>query len=370
MNTGAMLALMLQAHNAAALLAQLPPALTPESDLHLTLAFLGQAESVAPLQEKILAALQPVVASATPITGLISGLGRFNIGDQHPLYASFDSPALPAFRQQLINSLTAIIPVDQQHGFTPHITLSYLQSDAPTPDLQLPPLSLSFNTLTLAIGDQRINVPFAQPRLLTSIKALDDWTLDVLGVPFSGPIFGRDLDGQRFTPDTKLHLDRFNPLVLYYHAFDENGQPQGEPEEIGQIISHEQRPDGWWFKILLDQANDYAHRVWDAAQKNLARASSGTAEHLMRIADNGEILNWPMVELSLLDAVEGRQPVNAYAVAVPAVKAHYHKANRPLPIPLRVGLAGRPVKVALDSAPKPIRSLIPQPKPIKLENLS
>lgn len=201
-----------------------------------------------------------------------------------------------------------------------------------------------------------------------TIKAVGDWVLDVLGVPFGGPVQGRDLHGECFTPSTKLHLDKFSPLVLYYHAFDPAGLPQGEPVEIGEIIAHEQRPDGWWFKVLLDRTQAYAQRVWNAAQKNLARASSGSAEHLIRTNADGTIKNWPMVELSLFEIGDGKQPANGYAIAVPALKAHYAKAARLLPIPLRVSssaLAGRP---ASDDALRPTRVVFPKPIPIQLEN--
>ena len=43
----------------------------------------------------------------------------------------------------------------------------------------------------------------------------------VLGVPFGGPIVGRDLDGEAFTPETDIWLkvgDKVN--LTYYHGFD------------------------------------------------------------------------------------------------------------------------------------------------------
>jgi len=90
---------------------------------------------------------------------------------------------------------------------------------------------------------------------------------------------------------------------------------------IGEIKSRETRDDGEWFKVLLDKSNVYAKRVWDAAIKGLARASGGSAVHLIRYNDDGEITNFPLIELSLFDATEGRTPASNYAVALPALKA-------------------------------------------------
>lgn len=166
----------------------------------------------------------------------------------------------------------------------------------------------------------------------TAIKIAGDWELDVLGNPYGGPNGGKDSDGEFFSDRTKLHLDRFtNPLVVYYHGYGEDGEPQGDPEIIGRIESHEKRADGVWYRVILDKASEYARRVWDAAKEGLARASSGSISHLVRVATDGEILNWPMAELSLFDAQGKRQPANQYAVALPVMKSVYKLAGATLP---------------------------------------
>ena len=59
----------------------------------------------------------------------------------------------------------------------------------------------------------------------------------VLGVPFGGPIDGRDLDGEAFTPETDIWLkvgDKVN--LTYYHGFDPDkiGEKQANPALIGR----------------------------------------------------------------------------------------------------------------------------------------
>ncbi len=164
-----------------------------------------------------------------------------------------------------------------------------------------------------------------------AIKAGDDWVLDVLGVPFGGPNGGKDSDGEYFSAQTKLYLDRYTPVPLYYHGYDENGRPHGEPQVLGKTVSHTVKNDGVWFRVILDKASVYAARVWEAAQKGIARASSGSIAHLVRKAADGHLLQWPAVELSIFDAVGKRQPANQYAVAMPAAKAVYDLAGLTLP---------------------------------------
>ncbi len=173
--------------------------------------------------------------------------------------------------------------------------------------------------------------PASEPKKGT-IKAVGDWELEVLAIPYGGPNKGRDAQGEYFSEETNLYLDKFdNPIVSYYHGFDPDGYPQGEPEEIGEVLSRESKSDGLWVRVLLDKASQYAQRVWEAAKEGLARASSGTIEHIRRVARDGLITHWPLVELALFDTEGSRQPANDYAVAIPVMKAAYKQAGRDWP---------------------------------------
>ena len=62
----------------------------------------------------------------------------------------------------------------------------------------------------------------------------------VLGVPYGGPIEGRDLDGEAFTPETGIWLkvgDKVN--LTYYHGFDPDtiGKKQKIPALIGYFLT-------------------------------------------------------------------------------------------------------------------------------------
>ena len=170
-----------------------------------------------------------------------------------------------------------------------------------------------------------------------AIKISGDWVLDVLAIPFNR----LDSDNQFFDADTDLMPDVFPfPAVVYYHGINPDGKSlQGDPELIGKAVSKEIKPDGVWVKVVLDKTKKYAKRVWRAANKGLAAASSGSIAHLARLDGGkpysknvaGRISKWAFAELSLMDVDKGRRPANMYAVALPVLKAVYKQAGIALP---------------------------------------
>lgn len=138
----------------------------------------------------------------------------------------------------------------------------------------------------------------------------------VLGVPFGGPIKGRDLDGEAFHEDTDLFLktgDQIN--ITYYHGFgpDEPDKWQEKPVIIGKAIYTGSDKRGHWFEPMLDFDEPLAQRVINAGVEAV-RASSGAISHLVRMGKGGLIDIWPIGELALFDINEWRLPANDFAV--------------------------------------------------------
>lgn len=166
-----------------------------------------------------------------------------------------------------------------------------------------------------------------------TIKAVgsDDgaWELDVLAAPYYGPEpGGKDVHKEFFSPRTKFYEEKFKtPLVVYYHGMSPERRPMGIPEIIGDVTKSWKDTAGLWMRIVLDKTNDYAKRIWKSAKAGKAFASSGSIGHLARVAKStGEILIWPIAEISLMDNDEGtRRPANAYAIAKPSIKAHFEQ---------------------------------------------
>ena len=127
-----------------------PGGLEPD-DLHVTLAFLGELSAE---QER---RLRNVVASVAaehrngPLRGEISGTGVFSAGPKPVTYASVDLPGLPDLRDRLVRALDdAGIPVNREHGFTPHMTLAYRDLGAHRAE----PIPVRFGSLYAVVGDR------------------------------------------------------------------------------------------------------------------------------------------------------------------------------------------------------------------------
>jgi len=164
-----------------------------------------------------------------------------------------------------------------------------------------------------------------------TIKALDNWELDVLGIPYGSPS-DKDADGEYFTSETNLHSDKFGlPPVIYAH-----GLKSEHPEYIGKVISHEDRSDGRWYRVILDNTKAAAKIIWEAAQKGMAFGSTGAVAHLVRKARDGRILEWPIGELTLVADGTAFRAKNKQAITVPVLKAMYEAAGLVLPSGLSV----------------------------------
>ena len=138
----------------------------------------------------------------------------------------------------------------------------------------------------------------------------------VLGVPYGGPIQGRDLDGEAFTEATDIWLkigDQVN--LTYYHGFDaeKQGEKQAIPALIGKATYVAKDERGHWFEPVLDGSEPLAQRLMKAGIETL-RASSGAVNHLVRKGAGGLIDVWPVGELALFDTNEWRKPANDLAV--------------------------------------------------------
>ena len=195
-------------------------------------------------------------------------------------------------------------------------------------------------------------------QLRVTVKAMGDdggdWALDILAAPF-GSETDRDTQGEWFDGQTNFQEERYpTPPIVFHHGVTDGLQGlEYEPEYLGKTIKRWVDAAGVWVKTILDKTAPRARQVWEAAKKSMAAASSGSVINLSRVDPNGHIREWPMIEVSIFDITEIRQPVNKYAVAIPSVKALYAKAGIELPRELEDPEAGpEAVKAAVPAGAK------------------
>jgi len=165
---------------------------------------------------------------------------------------------------------------------------------------------------THAAAEQQMRALYASEDDAKRVVPKSKWTLRVLGAPY-----GMDAHGQFFSERTNFYLKAGETRpVMYAHGERPEGGTDIIPEQIGVAVAAERDEKGQWFDVVLDRTSAYARRLWDAAKSGLVRASSGTVDYLVRLARGGEILSWPIGELTLMDLGGSvHQPAHAGAVA-------------------------------------------------------
>jgi 2'-5' RNA ligase len=161
-HTGVMIALFLTTEAAQTLAL---PGGEPPSEMHVTLAYLGEAADWNAQQRARLRDCLARFASTHHLSGggHTGDLDRFNVSEEgkYPLIAHVEMPGLGAFRAELVKELVRNgLPYDTTHpNYVPHITLAWVQDGAKPPVQSIAPVLLRFDTVWLAMGDERTSFP-------------------------------------------------------------------------------------------------------------------------------------------------------------------------------------------------------------------
>jgi len=170
-----------------------------------------------------------------------------------------------------------------------------------------------------------------------AIKAVGEWEIDILAVPF----MGKDSENQYFDQDTDTMQESFPLPALFYHHGVKPGakELQENPIVIGKSLSVKKTIKGWVIRGLLDKTSEYAKLVWEAVKKGAVAVSSDSIAHLARLDIGGKIIQyeknragrisvWPLAGVSLWDLTAGNfKPASHQAIALPAMKAIYRDAG-------------------------------------------
>lgn len=154
--------------------------------------------------------------------------------------------------------------------------------------------------------------------------------LEVLAIPYGSPD-RRDRLGQYFTARTDLWLTEGDRRpVLYMHGFSPQLRQMAEPPVLGTAEVARRDERGVWMRAEIDDS-PLSTRTWEAAKAGQAKASTGSIAHLERHDEvTGEVLMWPVVELSVFDGGEKRVPVSDDAIVLP-IRAIYNARGLDLP---------------------------------------
>jgi len=130
-------------------------------ELHITLCYLGRVDEFTADIEHLKATVAKFAADSIPLGGSIGGIGRFTPSESSdnlsPIIALVNVPKLQEKRRLLAEMLdNAGVYIANDFDFLPHITLAYINPGAPMPISPVEPLPLTFDTLWLCIGDERI----------------------------------------------------------------------------------------------------------------------------------------------------------------------------------------------------------------------
>lgn len=157
---GAMIALYLP-RDAAERIAQ--PEGTPPRELHITLAYLGDAAALGGHPDDLADLVRSALTDANPLEGSIGGIGRFpDAGDGEVTWVPVDVAGLTELRTRIADALRLSVYSEkfrEDHGFTPHVTLGYrLPGVVPFP--QIP---VRFDEVVVVQGAKKTRIPLSGP---------------------------------------------------------------------------------------------------------------------------------------------------------------------------------------------------------------
>ncbi|MFE2157105.1 2'-5' RNA ligase family protein [Streptomyces lydicus] len=143
---------------------------TAPRDLHITLAYLGDADQFSGHPDDLAGLVAAALDGHQPLAGKIGGIGRFpDSGDGEPVFVPVDVPGLSELRERVVSAL-ALSPLAgalrTDHGFAPHITLGY---DLAKDIAAVPPIPVTFDTVHVVRGPDAIPI-----RLTGAAAVIDD----------------------------------------------------------------------------------------------------------------------------------------------------------------------------------------------------
>jgi len=344
-HTGLLVAIWLDAPLAAQLAI---PGGEPADQLHITLCYCGDANAMTDVQiGRAIAAVAESAAMWGPLTGQIAGVGRFNASDSSDgkdvFYANVDVPGLAEMRQMLASTLEymADCPPLSNHGYTPHITLAYIDAGADLPMQRIESQPITIRSIWVGVGDRRTEIQLtgdyksiagAKGKEMGKLTKSFETTLKDGWIIASTPAVDRDRD--RIMPmGGDLSNFQKNPVLIFGHNYHEPWAVIGRVAETSvDMAGIRMRPE------LREPANesDPQHIIRALWEQGLLRtASIGFIPIESRENEFGgrDYLKWELLELSLTPLPANQEAIRLTFKALTTTSQPYTKDNTDDPAP-------------------------------------
>jgi 2'-5' RNA ligase len=152
-------------------------------DLHVTLVFLGDAETLE--EQEIHEAVSTAALVNDALAGTVGGVGFFAENeDGIPVILLPDVQGMTRLREDVVSELRIHgIESPSEHGFLPHMTLTYAE-EPETPDVAYFGTPLHFDTVSVVVGDRRTDYPLER---FADQEAETMETKDAMQMTLTGP---------------------------------------------------------------------------------------------------------------------------------------------------------------------------------------
>jgi 2'-5' RNA ligase len=332
----------------------------PVEELHVTLAYAGGVDMLtdAQIAGAILAA-KKVATYSEPLTGTINGLGRFNASQSSDgkdvIYAVVDLPGLDEVRKWLGKCMGdyEIQPI-KNHGYTPHMTLAYIDTGTDSPISAMPTMPIRFDAISVAVGGRRVDYPLMSMEWeeddedegehkavdTNALKAISRTDTELRVGNYMVLFGGRDLEGiatprknkdgstgEYFTKSTTFESPYTETGVLHIdweHSVGAEGL--GQDDVLGYVDWKSARIDdkGLFVERVLNRRNRYVQFVEELIDAGLIGNSTEAVSDGVVKATNGEIKAWPLRRDTLtVSPMEPRMLTQNAIVAIKALAEHY-----------------------------------------------
>lgn len=132
----------------------------PVDQMHVTLAYIPHVEPG--MLGRLTGTVAEWASRQRPITARVQGLGTFVNDGEHPLWAAVDIPGSSHLHSSLVDALDrAGFPPSKEHGFCPHMTLSYNKYHVRFLPKKIVPESFTCHSVYVCRGDNWRPVPLS-----------------------------------------------------------------------------------------------------------------------------------------------------------------------------------------------------------------